>query len=81
MSCGNPHSCWAHSNSLEHGKGMGDKAHDLFGAYLCQKCHDWYDGRSNIEPPSFVHQAYVKSTWFMDMWDRSMITACEKGYL
>lgn len=34
---------WAHSNKLRHGKGRGIKAHDIFGAYLCGNCHDWYD--------------------------------------
>jgi 5-methylcytosine-specific restriction endonuclease McrA len=35
----------AHSNKLEHGKGMGIKAHDVFIAFLCCECHDIVDGR------------------------------------
>ena len=34
-----------HSNSLEYGKGMGSKAHDL-GANLCGACHNLLDGRT-----------------------------------
>jgi len=30
---------WAHSNAGRHGKGMGIKAHDIFGRYLCYRCH------------------------------------------
>ena len=29
----------AHSNLLEHGKGMGRKADDCYIAFLCHKCH------------------------------------------
>lgn len=35
----------AHSNSLEHGRGIGHKAPDYFVAYVCQECHDQIDGR------------------------------------
>jgi hypothetical protein len=76
---------WAHSNSSRHGKGMGIKAHDLFGAYLCHKCHSVFDNGSG-EPLllllincRFPHPN--KERWFFDMWERSMITACEKGYI
>lgn len=36
----------AHSNWQEHGKGVGSKAHDIFGAIVCQHCHDVIDGRA-----------------------------------
>jgi hypothetical protein len=36
---------WCHSNASEHGKGMGLKAKDEFGAYGCQICHAIYDGQ------------------------------------
>ncbi|MDE1828241.1 MAG: DUF1364 family protein [Candidatus Micrarchaeota archaeon] len=35
---------FAHSNHAMHGKGKGIKSHDIFGAYLCYKCHARYDG-------------------------------------
>jgi hypothetical protein len=73
---------WAHSNSQRHGKGMGIKAHDLFGAYLCHKCHAIYDGGDSFglattDGKNMLH----KPTWFKEMWERSMIIACEKGYI
>ena len=80
VSCGNPQCCWCHSNSYIHGKGRSQKAHDLFGFYGCQLCHDWFDGKSNIIPPSF--EGFIdKEEWFASMWQRSMIVACEKGYI
>lgn len=30
---------WAHSNQQAHGKGLGIKASDLLGLYLCVACH------------------------------------------
>jgi hypothetical protein len=68
---------WAHSNEQKHGKGMGIKAHDLFGAYLCHKCHHGYDNQAwnNSCPEN------NKQSWFRAMWERSMIRACNKGYI
>lgn len=62
---------WAHSNFGRHGKAMSQKAHDIFGAYLCNKCHSAFD---NYE----VENAPI---WFIDKWEKSMIVACSKGYL
>jgi hypothetical protein len=72
---------WAHSNSSRHGKGAGLKAHDLFGAYLCYRCHTNYDGHSQKNFDSDGWDRLVKQGWFLDMWEKSMIIACEKGYL
>lgn len=79
VSCGAPDAVWCHSNLQYHGKGKGIKAHDLFGFYGCARCHDWYDGRSTIAPPS--SKIYNKYIWFVEMWERSMVIACDKGYL
>jgi hypothetical protein len=35
----------AHSNWQEHNRGSHYKSHDIFGAILCQACHDLTDGR------------------------------------
>jgi hypothetical protein len=71
---------WAHSNSQRHGKGTGTKAHDLFGAYLCYECHQKYD--FGYAPYKFVDRVYThKNEWFLEMWEKSMIIACEKGYI
>ena len=37
--------CLAHSNRLSDGKSRGMKATDESGAILCQRCHDYVDGR------------------------------------
>jgi hypothetical protein len=37
-------SVWCHSNRLEHGKGMGLKAHDEHGCIGCSACHAFLDG-------------------------------------
>lgn len=34
---------WCHSNESRHGKGVGQKSHDCFGALGCSACHQWYD--------------------------------------
>lgn len=38
----------AHSNNLRHGKGMGIKAHDCFGAWACNNCHAEIDQGSKL---------------------------------
>lgn len=69
---------WAHSNKYRHGKGRGMKAHDLFGAYLCNQCHILFDN-GKLPPHTFYCESL--DDWFLTMWERSMIIACEKGYL
>jgi hypothetical protein len=84
VSCGANDSTivWAHSNSQKHGKGMGMKAHDLFGAYLCHKCHTNYDSGDTLGMLSKNGINMIdKKSWFMEMWERSMIIACKKNYL
>jgi hypothetical protein len=40
VDCGSTHGVvWAHSNLQEHGKGMGLKAHDGMGMWLCATHH------------------------------------------
>jgi transposase-like protein len=64
---------FAHSNSQRHGKGMGEKAHDLFGAYLCVRCHREFDeGNKSREE---------KQSNFLRWWEETMIIACDRGYL
>jgi len=41
---GNPETVVAaHSNQLQHGKGMGIKAHDCYAAWACSSCHAQID--------------------------------------
>ena len=72
---------WAHSNRQKHGKGMGIKAHDLFGAYLCHACHLSYDSGKEPERCNWYSENRSLITWFNCMWERSMLIACKKGYL
>lgn len=58
-----------HSNSQEHGKGLGLKAHDV-PAYLCRECHDLIDGRagnlSGVEKVlMFLNAAYKSTVWLL----------------
>lgn len=80
VSCGNDDGTvvWAHSNKYRHGKGRGIKAHDLFGCYLCYQCHTLFD---NGKMPPYTFQVESIDDWFLVMWERSMIIACEKDYL
>jgi hypothetical protein len=72
---------WAHSNSQKHGKGIGIKAHDLFGAYLCYRCHADYDAGKHLGIETENGFSFDNKLWFKEMWERSMIVACERGYL
>lgn len=40
----------AHSNWHSHGKGKSIKAHDIFVAHLCFRCHAWLDQGSGLDP-------------------------------
>jgi hypothetical protein len=82
VSCGNTETVvWAHINSQRHGKGMGIKAHDLFGAYLCHVCHANYDENVNLSIEISGQIIFDNKEWFLKMWEKSMIIACEKGYI
>lgn len=39
---------WCHANGTAAGKGLGQKSHDLLGAYGCSACHDFVDGRTKL---------------------------------
>jgi len=56
----------AHSNSLEHGRGIGHKAPDYMAAYLCQICHDLADGRAGQ-----LSKAEKRDMWFR-AWTRTV---------
>jgi hypothetical protein len=83
VSCGSDDGTivWAHSNRQKHGKGMGIKAHDLFGCYLCHQCHSSFDSGKVPDNTAFYSVNEGLVTWFNCMWERSMIIACEKGYI
>lgn len=72
----------AHSNKQIHGKGMGFKAHDCFVAFLCNECHDWYDGRSSysVDPSGnwdtaerdLMFQRAMNRTWLW-LWQNDKV--------
>ena len=63
-----------HSNSLQHGKGMGQKAHDV-PAYLCGECHSLLDGRAG----SLTR--HEKDVMFLSAAFDSMVWLLQAGYL
>lgn len=67
--CGSYHGVVsAHSNLLRHGKGMGLKACPIFTAHLCQRCHDWYDGRGGYGQDPYGLYSYDER---QEMWQRA----------
>jgi hypothetical protein len=58
---------FAHLNESFAGKGMGQKAHDYAGMYLCSSCHDIYDRRHQPSEQFkqdeyfYLLRAYVKT--------------------
>ena len=64
---------WAHSNMLIHGKGLGKKAHDIFGCYACSECHRWLD-----EGPSTRQE---KELVFFEAFSRSLLILIEEGII
>ena len=68
--------CWAHSNKLRHGKGVGKKSIDVFGAYACSGCHDVIDNRRKA-PPGMSRDEI--EDYFQIGHDRSLIKLIEKG--
>lgn len=63
----------AHSNWHEHGKGMGQKAHDIFTAYTCSGCHAWLDHgpASREEKREAWHRGHA----------RTLVRMVEKGVI
>jgi hypothetical protein len=64
----------AHSNLLEHGKGMGTKAHDGMVAWLCHRCHSALDQGSAMsgEDKRVLMLESICRT-YMQLWDQSLI--------
>ena len=74
---GNPETTvWCHSNLQRHGKGMGLKSMDIFGAYGCSACHDLVDRRTR-RPPGMTFTEVEE--YFNIGRDRSLLVLIEKG--
>ena len=63
-----------HSNSLELGKGMSQKAHDLL-AYGCRGCHDIFDGIT----PGYTREE--REAEWMKAAIKSMVWLLQEGHL
>lgn len=66
----------AHSSESEHGKGVGQKSHDCFAAFLCYLCHRWYDNQLGYgRDPSgvFEHTNEGKAEMFRRALDRTWL--------
>jgi hypothetical protein len=64
----------AHSNLLEHGKGMGMKAHDGMAAWLCNKCHAELDQGSKMSADQrrdLILTAICRT--YVQMWNQELI--------
>lgn len=81
---------WCHSNEERHGKGIGLKAHDFFGAIGCQACHDWYDieSRRNAQPAGSYLEAVqrvrddeVRRMVFDAAFIKTLIWLHQNGYV
>src|SRR3990167_3565877 len=62
---------WAHSNLAIPGHGLGEKAHDCFGAYLCYGCHAWLDAGSADRS--------TRQEWMRRAMDRTWLFLFETG--
>lgn len=40
----------AHSDEQGHGRGKDNPSHDCFTAWLCVRCHSWYDAGRGSDP-------------------------------
>jgi len=63
-----------HPNSLEMGKGMGIKAHDV-PAYLCGECHSLLDGRAG------TLTRFEKEVLYLRASNASMVWLLQSGHL
>lgn len=66
----------AHSNKQRHGKGTGLKAHDVFVAWACDRCHSAIDGRIQTD----LSPQELQEFW---QWgfERTLISAIEQGFI
>lgn len=64
----------AHSNLIEHGKGMGSKAHDGMAAWLCHRCHSQLDqggALTKAERTEYTLRAICRT--YIQLWNQGLI--------
>ena len=75
VSCGNPNSQAAHSNSSRDGKGRGIKADDSKTVSLCFKCHaafDRFELGSREQSEAMFEKWLVKTELMIAMEDKEV---------
>lgn len=73
----------AHSNEQEHGRGKDSQSHDCFFAWLCNRCHYFYDHGSTGMDPTKTWKATRedKRAMFMKAKDRTLLELWRLGKL
>ena len=72
----------AHSNLLQHGKGMSHKSHDVFHAHLCHACHSWLDQGKGMDPTGVYSDSREdKQDMFRDSFDKTLLRLWRKGLI
>ena len=66
----------AHSNRQKHGKGMGQKSHDIFVAWSCSNCHSAIDGHLNT-----TYSAVDLYDFWVRGFERTLVKAIEEGLI
>jgi len=67
-----------------HGKGVGLKSHDCFGAFGCSACHQWYDTTSK-QAADYTRQQAEDAFWLgfertlKFLWEYSYIVVHRRG--
>lgn len=70
----------AHSNMSIHGKGMSEKAHDCFIAFLCSRCHGWLDqGRGCDQTDTYVGTRHDKEIMFVRAMEKTTLRLWQAG--
>ena len=70
----------AHSNLSRHGKGKSLKAHDVFIAFLCFRCHSWLDQGNGMDPTErFTASRPDKAEMFSVAMDATTLRLWERG--
>jgi len=65
---------WCHSNQAIHGKGMGIKAHDCFGAFGCSACHREIDQGTRLSRDEKIeYMDYARDRTLLLLWQQKLI--------
>lgn len=72
----------AHSNMMDHGKGKSRKAHDVFHAHLCHRCHVWLDQGTGRDPTdTYSGDRADKQLMFRRAMDKTLLRLWRYGLI